>query len=57
MTRHGHVLIVIKLLLSLNVFKYTPVGVSSPKNKIFHKQEVSHEKVKIFTLDTALKLN
>ena len=57
-SRHGHVLIDIKLFLSVNVFKYTPLGVSGPKNKIFAKPEVSHKKVKIevFALDIAFKL-
>ena len=57
-TSHGHILIDIKLFLSVNVFKYTPLGVSGPKNKIFPKPEVSHKKVKIdiFTLDKAFKL-
>ena len=45
--RNGHVFIDIKLILSVNVFKYTPLGVSGPKNKIFPKPEVSHKKVKI----------
>ena len=44
---HVHVLIDIKLILSINVFKYTPLGVSGPKNKIFPKPEVNHKKVKI----------
>ena len=58
-SRHGHVLIDIRLILSVNVFKYTPLGVSGPKNKIFPKPEVNHKKVKIdvFALDIALKLN
>ena len=57
--RHVHVIIDIKLILSINVFKYTPLGVSGPKNKIFPKPEVNHKKVKIdvFALDIALKLN
>ena len=40
------------------VFKYTPLGVSGPKNVIFPKPEVSHKKVKIevFALDIAFKL-
>ena len=44
---------------SVNVFKYTPLGVSGPKNKIFPKPEVNHKKVKIdvFALDIAFKLN
>ena len=56
--RHGHVLMDIKLILSVNVFKYTPLGVSGPKNVIFPKPEVSHKKVKIevFALDIAFKL-
>ena len=29
---HGHALIDIKLFHSVNVFKYTPLGVSGPKN-------------------------
>ena len=39
--------------------KYTPVGVSGPKNKIFPKPEVNHKKVKIdvFALDIAFKLD
>ena len=51
--RHGHVLIDIKLILSVNVFKIPPLGVSGPKNKIFPKPEVNHKKVKIdvFALD------
>ena len=43
---HGYVLIDIKLFLSVNVFKYTPLRVSGPKNKILPKPEVSHKKVK-----------
>ena len=39
---HVHVLIDFKLILSINVFKYTPLGVSGPKNKIFPKPEVNH---------------
>ena len=56
---HSHVLIDIKLILSVNVFKMPPLGVSGPKNKIFLKPEVDHKKVKIdvFALDIALKLN
>ena len=52
--RHGHVLIDIKLILSVSIFKYTPLGVSGPKNKIFPKPEVNHKKVKIdvFALDS-----
>ena len=43
--RHGHVLIDIKLILSVNVFKIPPpLGVSGPKNKIFPKLEVNHKK-------------
>ena len=55
--RHGHFMIYIKLFLSVNVFKYTPLGVSGPKNKIFPKLEVSHKKVKIdvLALDIAFK--
>ena len=54
----GHVLIDIKLIISANVFKYTPLGVFGPKNKIFPKPEVSHKKVKIevVALDIAFKL-
>ena len=44
---HGNILIDIKLFLSVYVFKYTPLGVSIPKNKIFPKPEVNHKKVKI----------
>ena len=56
--RHGHMMIDIKLILSVNVFKIPPLGVSGPKNKIFPKPEVSHKKVKIevFALDIAFKL-
>ena len=56
---HGYVLIDIELFLSANVFKYTPLGVSGPKNKIFPKPEVSHKKVKIdiLALDIAFKLD
>ena len=39
----------------VNVFKYTPLGVSGPKNKIDPKPEVSHEKV--FALDIAFTLD
>ena len=55
---HGHILIDIKLFLSVNVFKYTPLRVSGPKNQILPKPEVSHKKVKIdvFTLDIVNKL-
>ena len=54
----GHILIDIKLFFSVNVFKYTPLGVSGPKNLIFPKPEVSPKKVKIevFALDIAFKL-
>ena len=57
--RNGHVFIDIKLFLPVCVFKYTPLGVSVPKNKILPKPEVNHKKVKIdvFTLDIALKLS
>ena len=44
--RHGHVLIDIKLIISVNVFKIPPLGVSGPKNKMFPKPEVTHKKVK-----------
>ena len=56
---HIHVLRDIKLILSVYVFKYTPLGVSGPKNKIFPKPEVNHNKVKIdvFALDIAFKLD
>ena len=49
----------IKLILSVNVFKIPPLGVSGPKNKIFPKPEVNHKKVKIdvFALDIAFKLD
>ena len=55
---HSYVLIDIKLILSVNVFKIPPLGVSGPKNKIFPKPEVSHKKVKIevVALDIAFKL-
>ena len=55
----GYILIDIQLIFSVNVFKYTPLGVSGPKNKIFPKPEVSHKKVKIdvYALDIAFKLN
>ena len=58
-SRHVHVIIDIKLILSINVFKYTPLGVSGPKNKIFPKPEVNHKKVKIdvFALDIVFKLD
>ena len=58
--RSGHVLIDIKLILSVNVFLIPPpLGVSGPKNKIFPKPEVNHKKVKIdvFALDIAFKLD
>ena len=57
--RHGHVLMYIKLILSVNVFKIPPLGVSGPKNKIICKPEVNHKKVKIdvFALDKAFKLD
>ena len=45
-SRHSHVLIDIKLFLSVNVFTYTPLGISGPKNKMFPKPEVTHKKVK-----------
>ena len=56
--RDVHVFIDIKLILSVNVFKIPPLGVSGPKNKIFPKPEVSHKKVKIevVALDIAFKL-
>ena len=56
---HSHVLIDIKLILSVNVFKIPPLGVSGPKNKIFCKPEVNHKKVKIdvFALDIVFKLD
>ena len=55
----GHVFIDIKLILSVNVFKIPPLGVSGPKNKIFPKPEVNHKKVKIdvFALGIAFKLD
>ena len=58
-SRHIHVLRDIKLILSVYVFKYTPLGVSGPKNKIFPKPEVNHKKVKndVFALDIAFKLD
>ena len=43
-SRHGHMLMDIKLIISVNVFKYTSLGVSGPKNKIFPKSEVNHKK-------------
>ena len=57
--RHGHTMIDIKLIISVNVFTIPPpLGVSGPKNKIFPKPEVSHKKVKIevVALDVAFKL-
>ena len=55
---HSHVLIDIKLILSVNVFKIPPLGVSGPK-KDFFQPEVNHKKVKIdvFALDIAFKLD
>ena len=57
---NGHALIDINLFLSANVFKYTPLRVSVPKNKILPTQPevVIHKKVKIevFVLDIAFKL-
>ena len=55
--RHSHGLIDIKLILSVNVFGHTPLGVSGPKDKIFPKPEVNHKKVKIdvFALDKSFK--
>ena len=58
--RHGHVLIDIKLIISVNVFKIPPpLGVSGPKNKIFPKPEVNQKKVKIdvFALDIVYQLD
>ena len=57
--RHGHVLIGIKLILSVNVFKIPhPLGVSGPRNKIFPKPEVNHDvKIDVFALDIAFKLD
>ena len=57
--RHGHVLIDIKLILPVNVFKIPPLGVSGPKNKIFPEPEMNHKKVKIdvFALDIVYKLD
>ena len=57
--RHGYVLIDIKLILLVNVFKIPPLGVSGPKNKIFLKPEVNHKKVKIdvFALDIVFELD
>ena len=57
--RHGYVLIDIKLILLVNVFKIPPLGVSGPKNKIFLKPEVNHKKVKIdvFALDLVFELD
>ena len=56
---HDHVFIDIKLILSVNVFKIPPLGVSGPKNKFFPKPEVNHKKVKIdvFALDIVFKLD
>ena len=47
------------MFLSVNVFKYSLLGVSGPKNEIFPKPEVTHKKVKnyVFALDIALKLD
>ena len=58
-SRHGHIMIDIKLIFSVNVFKIPPLGVSGPKNKIFCKPEVNHKKVKIdvFALDKAFKID
>ena len=58
LSRHGHVLIDIKLIYSVNYFKIPPLGVSGPKNDIISKPEVSHKKVKIdvFALDIEFKL-
>jgi len=41
------------------VFRYTPLGVSVPKNKILPKPEVGNKKVKfeVFDLDIAFKLD
>ena len=57
--RNGHVFIDIKRIISVNVFKIPPLGVSGPKNKIFPKPEVNHKKVTIhvFALDIAFKLD
>ena len=57
--RHGHVLIDIKLIVSVNVFRIPPLGVFGPKNEIFPKPEVIHKKVKIdvFALDIVFKLD
>ena len=41
---YGHIMIDIKFFLLVNVFKYTSLGVSGPKNKNFPKPEVSHKK-------------
>ena len=56
---HSYVLIVIKLILSVNDFEIPPLGVSGPKNKSYSKPEVNHKKVKIdvFALDIAFKLD
>ena len=44
-SRHGHVLINIKLFLSFGkCLQIYPLGVSVPKNKILPKPEVSHKK-------------
>ena len=43
--RHGHVLIDIKLILSINVFKYTPLAVSGPKNTIFFQTGTESQKI------------
>ena len=55
----GHMLTDIKLILSVYVFQYTPLGVSGPKNQFLAKPEVSHKKVKVefFALDIAFKLD
>ena len=57
--RNGHLFIDIKLILSVNVFKIPPLGVSGPKNKIFPKPEVNHKKVKVivFAVDIASNLD
>ena len=51
---HGYVVIDIELFLSANVFKYSPLGVSGPTNKVFPKPEV---KIDILALDIAFKLD
>ena len=58
-SRHIHVLRDINLILSVNVFKYNPLGVPVPKIRFFPKPEVNHKKVKldVFALDIAFKLN